>query len=235
MIVIPAIDVRAGRAVRLTKGIAGSETVYTEDPAEVAARFVAEGATWLHLVDLDAALGSGGNPEVVRAVIATAGVPVEVGGGLRSVADVEHALALGASRVVLGTAAVTDRVILEELAARFSDRIVVAIDTDGTDVLIRGWTDTAGPLSDILPALEAAGAPRFLATAVDRDGTLEGPDVALYERLTALTSRPVLASGGVADADDVRALAKTSVEGVVVGKALYEGKLTVADAMGAAS
>ena len=235
MIVLPAIDIRGGRAVRLTRGIAGSEVVYAEDPAEVAMRFVAEGATQLHVVDLDAALGTGTNPEPVREVIAAARVPVQLGGGLRSLEAVEDALVLGASRVILGTAAITDARLFAEVTGRFEDRVVVALDTDGRDVLIRGWTEDAGSLEEVLPRLVEGGARRFLATAVDRDGTLAGPDVELYRRLVQMSRVPVQASGGVHTAQDLRALVPTGVEAVVVGKALYEGTVTIADALEAAT
>lgn len=235
MIVIPAIDVRGGRVVRLTKGVAGSETAYGEDPVDVARRFASEGASWLHLVDLDAALGTGRNLEVLREVVAASPVPVQVGGGLRSLEEVEEALVLGAARVILGTAAIEDPSFLEDVAGRFPGRVIVALDTDGIGVLTKGWTEDAGPLEEVLPRLETAGAARFLATAVDRDGTLEGPDLGLYRRLTALTRLPVQASGGVGGAGHIRALAALPVEAVVVGKALYEGMLTLPAALEAAS
>ncbi|HVM11228.1 MAG TPA: 1-(5-phosphoribosyl)-5-[(5-phosphoribosylamino)methylideneamino]imidazole-4-carboxamide isomerase [Actinomycetota bacterium] len=233
MIVLPAIDVRGGRVVRLTRGVAGSEVVYADHPVEVGLRFVAEGASWLHVVDLDAALGTGSNPEVLRELIAAVPVPVQLGGGIRSLEAVEEALILGAARVVLGTATVRDPGFLRSVSERFPDRVVTAIDTDGQDVLVRGWTEGAGALDELVPRLAEAGATRFLATAVDRDGTLGGPDLDLYRRLTALASVPIQASGGVRSLDDLRALAGTAVEGAVVGKALYEGTLRLADALGA--
>ncbi|HEX9891158.1 MAG TPA: 1-(5-phosphoribosyl)-5-[(5-phosphoribosylamino)methylideneamino]imidazole-4-carboxamide isomerase [Actinomycetota bacterium] len=235
MIVIPAIDVRGGRVVRLTRGVAGSETAYGEDPVDAARRFVSEGAAWLHLVDLDAALGTGGNLEVIREVVAATGAPVQVGGGLRSLEAVEETLILGAARVILGTAAIEDPALVREVTGRFPDRVVVALDTDGTDVLTEGWTEDAGPVEEILPRLEAAGATRFLATAVDRDGTMDGPDLDLYRRLGTLTRHPIQASGGVGGEDHIRALRGVKVEAVIVGKALYEGSLSLPAALEAAS
>jgi phosphoribosylformimino-5-aminoimidazole carboxamide ribotide isomerase len=231
LIVIPAIDVRGGRVVRLRRGRADDETVYADDPAEVATGFAAEGASWIHVVDLDAALGQGGNEDVIRAVLAASRASVQLGGGLRTPAAVDEAIGAGAARVVLGTEAVTDEAFLPRAVAAHGDRVVVALDVDGDRVRIRGWTEDAGPIGESLPRLEASGAPRFLVTSVSRDGTLEGPDLALYERLTTAASRPILASGGVRHADDLRSLMATGVEGVVVGRALYEGTLSVAEAL----
>lgn len=231
MIVIPAIDVRGGRAVRLVHGRPESETVYAEDPTDVAAGFVAEGASWLHVVDLDAALGTGNNHDVIARLIGSAGCRVQVGGGLRSAEAVDDALSLGADRVVLGTQAVMDPAFLEALIASREGRIVVAVDTDGKDVLVAGWTESAGTLEDVMSRLESAGAPRLMITAVGRDGTLTGPDLMLYARLRSTVSRPIIASGGIRNAADLGALAAVGVEGAVVGKALYEGTLTVREAL----
>ena len=233
MIVIPAVDVRGGRAVRLVRGRPEDETVYEADPVEAARRFAEAGASWLHVVDLDAALGTGHNREAIGRVVAEAGIPVQLGGGLRSPYDVERALGR-AARAVVGTAAL-EPAFVRDAVARFGDRIVVALDVDEDVVRVRGWTAEAGRVDDLLPRLDEAGAPRFLVTAVDRDGTMAGPDMALYERLAGLTKRPILASGGVRTADDLRALAATGVEGVVVGKALYEGTLDLAEALEAVS
>ena len=233
MIVIPAIDVRGGRVVRLVRGRPEAETAYGDGPVEVAARFAGQGATWIHVVDLDAALGTGENAEAVRAVVEGAGVPVQMGGGLRSVDAVERILDAGAARAVLGTGAVQDARFLSEAVGRFGDQVVVALDTDGSRVLVRGWTEEAGSLEGTLERLTVAGVPRFQVTAVDRDGTGLGPDTDLYRRVVPLTDRPVIASGGVASADDLRALAATGAEAAVVGRALYEGGLSLPEAMAA--
>lgn len=231
MIVIPAIDIRGGKVVRLTRGRPEDETVYADEPAEVGFRFAEAGAGWLHLVDLDAALGTGENGATVRQTITRAGIPVQLGGGLRAREAVDEAFEVGAARVVLGTEAIREPAFLTEIAGAFEDRVVVAVDTDGREVRVRGWTEDAGPIDHVLPVLEAAGGSRFLVTAVGRDGTLEGPDLPLYERIVALTDRPVLASGGVRSVDDIRSLADVGVEGVVVGKALYEGSLDLREAL----
>jgi phosphoribosylformimino-5-aminoimidazole carboxamide ribotide isomerase len=233
VIVIPAIDVRRGRVVRLVRGRPHAETVYAEDPAEVAARFSQGGAPWIHVVDLDAALGEGDNRETLRRVVEAARCSVQVGGGLRSLEAVDRTLAEGAARVVMGTEAVLDPAFLGRAVTRFGDRVVVALDTDGTEVRIRGWTEGAGPLEAALGRLAEAGAPRFLVTAIHRDGTRLGPDVDLYRRLVPLTDRPVMASGGVGTAADLRTLAATGVEAAIVGRALYDGSLSLPEAMAA--
>lgn len=235
MMVIPGIDVHGGKAVRLLRGDAHRMTVYADDPARVAAGFAAQGAPRVHLVDLDAALGTGENGATIRRAAAAAGVPVQVGGGLRSPSSVEQILDAGADRAVLGTEAIVDPSFLETCLSRFEDRIVVAVDTDGERVRVRGWTEEAGVLEEVVARLEAAGVPRFLVTAVGRDGTLEGPDVALYRRVLAMTGRPVIASGGVSGLDDLRALRTVGVEAVVVGKALYEERFSLQEAASAAA
>jgi phosphoribosyl isomerase A len=228
VIVVPAIDLRGGRAVRLRHGDPEHETTYSEDPIRTAKQFEADGASLLHVVDLDAALGSGHNRDVVAAVCQAVSVPVQTGGGLRSLDAVEAALAAGAARAVLGTAAALDPGFVREAVERHGDRIVVSLDVQEDRVMVRGWREAAGSLDEVLGALDA---PRFLVTSIAVDGTLEGPDLELSRRVLALTDRPVLASGGVRDVADLRALAETGVEGVVVGKALYEGTLTVRDAL----
>lgn len=234
MIVLPAIDLRAGRCVRLLRGDPAAETVYGNDPAAVAAAFQREGASMLHVVDLDAALDSGSdnNREAVHAVCSSVDVPVQVGGGMRTLADVAAVLELGAARVVLGTAAVREPAFVGAAVARFGERIVVAVDVRDGAVMVRGWREAGGMLEDVVAALDAAGAPRYLATSIGVDGTQEGPDLGLYGRLRSLTDRPVLASGGVSGVEDLRALAALGVEGVVVGRALYEGTLRLSEALG---
>lgn len=233
MIVIPAIDLRGGRVVRLVRGRPEAETAYLDGPIEVAVRFAEQGATWIHVVDLDAALGTGDNADAVRGVVEGVGVPVQVGGGLRSVDAVQRALDAGAARVVLGTGAVRDPRFLDEAVGRFGDRVVVALDTDGNRVLVRGWTEEAGALEGTLERLTTAGVSRFLVTAVDRDGTGLGPDTELYRRVVPLTDRPVIASGGVTTVEDLRALGAAGVEASVVGRALYEDGLSLPQALAA--
>ena len=233
MIVIPAVDVRDGRVVRLTHGRVQELVLYADDPVAVARGFAQEGAPRLHVVDLDAALDDGHNRDVIEEIVRESGVPVQVGGGLRTEQTIDAALEVGADRVILGTEAVRDPAFLQRCADRHGERIVAAVDTDGARALVKGWTEAGGDYEKVLAELEAAGAPRFLVTSIDRDGTLGGPDLDLYRRTLTLTSVPILASGGVGSVEDVEALAGTGVEAVVVGKALYEGAFTVAEAVAA--
>jgi phosphoribosylformimino-5-aminoimidazole carboxamide ribotide isomerase len=225
MIVIPAIDLRGGRAVRLLRGDPEAETSYSEDPVAVAERFQSEGARRLHVVDLDAALDQGDNREVITAICHSVAIPVQVGGGLRSLEAIGQVLEAGASRTILGTAAAADPAFVERAVEEHAEHIVVGIDVRGGHVMVRGWTEEGPLLEDALPALEDAGAPRFLVTAIARDGTLEGPDLRLYERVLGVTDVPVIASGGVRDANDIWALRDLGCEAAVTGKALYEKTL----------
>jgi phosphoribosylformimino-5-aminoimidazole carboxamide ribotide isomerase len=232
--VIPAVDIRRGRTVRLRQGRSEEETAYTDDPAAAAKKFVDAGAERLHVVDLDAAFGTGENGEAVRQVLASGHGGIQVGGGIRALDQAAALLDAGAARVIIGTEAVKTPSFLERAVERFGDAVIVALDVRGDRVRVRGWTDEAGSLDEVLPRVLEDGAPRLLVTQVARDGTLEGPDLALYEGLVGRTEIPILASGGVRHADDLRALSATGVEAVVVGKALYEGRLTLAEAMEAA-
>ncbi len=231
MLVIPAIDLRAGRCVRLRRGDPTVETVFADDPGAVARRFVAAGAELLHVVDLDAALGTGSNGDAVRAIRAAVDVPLQVGGGLRTSEAIEAAIGLGDTRVVLGTAAASEPLFVAEAAARWGDGIVVAVDVKANTVMVDGWRAPAGPVERIVPALVDAGALRLMVTAVSADGTMGGPELPLYERIRALTDRSVIASGGIRDAADIGALAACGVEAAVVGRALYEGALALPDAI----
>lgn len=225
MIVIPAIDLRGGRCVRLFRGDFGAETVYDDDPIEVAVRFQTEGARRLHIVDLDAARGDGSNREIVREICRQVAIPVQLGGGLRTLAAIEDAVEDGAARAILGTAAALDPGFVAEAVEHFGDHVLVAVDVKGGRVMTHGWQQEGPRLEESVPALTDAGAPRFLVTSVQKDGTMDGPDLDLYERVLELTHRPVVASGGVRVADDVRALRDLGLEGVVVGKALYSGTM----------
>ena len=233
MIVIPAIDLRRGRVVRLIRGRPEEETGYSDDPAATAAAFAEQGARWLHVVDLDAALDEGDNRRSLRRIVAE-GVKVQAGGGVRSQDEIDDLIDEGVSRVILSTAAILDVEFLRDAVERHGERIAVALDVEGDEVRIRGWTAGAGPIEQTLGSLQGAGAPRFLVTQIARDGTLEGPDVDLYRRLVERAGRPVMASGGVRDATDLRALAGTGVEAAIVGRALYEGTLTLREALEAA-
>jgi phosphoribosyl isomerase A len=228
MIVIPAIDLCGGHAVRLLQGDPSTETAYSEDPVEVAMRFQEEGARRLHVVDLDAALDQGNNREVVEAICRAVQVPVQVGGGLRSMEDIAALLETGAARAILGTAAAADTRFVQRAVEEFAEAIVVAIDVRGGHVMVRGWQEEGPALDAAIPELDDAGSPRYLVTSIARDGTLKGPDVKLYERVLALTKTPLIASGGVRDADDVWALRDLGCEATVTGKALYEKTLKLA-------
>lgn len=231
MIVIPAIDLREGRVVRLTQGDPGRVTRYVEDPVAAARRFEREGATLLHVVDLDAALGSGSNRLAIEAVCSAVDVPVQVGGGLRTLRAIDDAIGVGASRVILGSAAVWSTGFVQDAVERWRDRIVVAVDVRDGHAMVRGWQEPGPQFELLLPRLDEAGVPRYLMTSVAVDGTMEGPDLAFYRRTIELTQRPVIASGGVRSIEHLKALAGVGVEGVVVGRALYEGELALADAL----
>ncbi len=225
MIVIPAIDLRGGRAVRLVQGNPREETSYADDPVAVAERFQEEGARRLHVVDLDAALGEGSNAEAVNAICHAVAIPVQVGGGIRSLEAIAGILGTGAARAILGTAAAADPAFVTRAVEEFAEHVVVGVDVRGGHLMVRGWTEEGPKLEDALTSLDEAGAPRYLVTSIARDGTLEGPDVALYGRVLKLTDRPVIASGGVRDADDIWALRDLGCEAAVTGKALYERTL----------
>jgi phosphoribosylformimino-5-aminoimidazole carboxamide ribotide isomerase len=225
VIVIPAIDLRAGRAVRLRRGDPNEETAYADDPVEVAQRFQDQGARRLHVIDLDAALGDGDNREKVRDICRAVVVPVQVGGGVRSLEAVSALVDDGASRAILGTAAAADASFVSRAVEEFAERVVVAVDVRGGRVMTNGWREEGPELEPALTALNEAGAPRYLVTSIARDGTLEGPDLTLYRQVLSLTDRPVIASGGVRNADDVWALRDLGCEAAVAGKALYEKTL----------
>lgn len=225
MIVIPAIDLRGGRCVRLFRGDVEAETVYDDDPVQVARRFETDGARRLHVVDLDAARSDGSNRDIVKDICRNVAIPVQLGGGLRSLAAIEQALADGAARAILGTAAAPDPGFVAEAVEQFGDGIVVAVDVKDGYVMTHGWQEEGPRLEDAMTSLNLAGAPRLLVTSIARDGTMDGPDLALYERMATLTDRPIIASGGVRVAADVWALRELGVEAVVVGKAMYSGTL----------
>ena len=231
MIVIPAVDIRDGRVVRLVRGDPQRSTDYGGDPVVVARRFEQQGARWIHVVDLDAAFGTGDNRRLVAAVCRGTRVPVQVGGGLRTLEAVEETLASGAARAILGTAAAWDADLVETAVERHGDRVAIAIDAQDGVARVRGWTDVGPPIRELIPALDSAGAPRYIVTSVGSDGTMSGPDLGLYELVRGLTDRPVVASGGIRNVDDLRALSSLGVEGAVVGRAVHEGTLALAEAL----
>lgn len=225
MIVIPAIDLRGGRCVRLFRGDVDAETAYDDHPVEIARRFEMDGARRLHVVDLDAARDEGSNREVVKDICRNVAIPVQLGGGIRTLDAIDEALEDGAARAILGTAAALDAGFVTDAVRRFGDRMVVAVDVRDGRVMTHGWREDGPPLDDALKALDEANAPRLLVTSIVRDGTMDGPDLDLYRRTLELTDRPVIASGGVRVADDVWALREIGVEAVVIGKAMYAGTL----------
>jgi phosphoribosylformimino-5-aminoimidazole carboxamide ribotide isomerase len=233
VIVIPAIDLRGGKCVRLVQGDPSQATEYDPDPVAVARRFEAGGARWLHVVDLDAALGSGSNRAVVSDICAAVAIPVQAGGGLRSQDAVEDMLAAGAERAVVGTAAALDPNLLARMVNACGERVVVAVDVLRGRAMLRGWVEEGPLAADLIRRLDAEGCSRYLVTSIDVDGTLAGPDLDLYALVLDLSHAPVLASGGVRSAQDLMALADLGVEGAVVGRALYDGTLTLAEAEGA--
>lgn len=231
---LPAVDVAGGRAVRLVRGEAGTETSYGE-PRQAALAWQRAGAEWIHLVDLDAAFGRGSNRELLAEVVRSVDVAVEVSGGIRDDASLSAALATGAARVNVGTAALEDPGWVRAAIGRVGDRLAVGLDVRGTTLAARGWTRDGGDLYDVLARLDADGCARYVVTDVRRDGTLTGPNLGLLRAVTAATDRPVVASGGVARLDDLRAIASVpGVEGAIVGKALYAGAFTLPEALAAA-
>jgi 1-(5-phosphoribosyl)-5-[(5-phosphoribosylamino)methylideneamino] imidazole-4-carboxamide isomerase/N-(5'phosphoribosyl)anthranilate isomerase len=235
LVLLPAVDVADGAAVRLVQGEAGSETSYG-DPLEAALEWQRGGAEWIHLVDLDAAFGRGSNRELLAGVVRRLDVGVELSGGIRDDASLEAALATGCARVNLGTAALESPDWVRSAIARHGDRIAVGLDVRGTTLAARGWTQEGGDLWEVLARLDADGCARYVVTDVRRDGTLTGPNLDLLREVCARTDKPVVASGGVSSLDDLRALdglTGLGVEGAIVGKALYAGAFTLPEALAA--
>jgi phosphoribosylanthranilate isomerase len=232
---LPAVDVAAGQAVRLVQGAAGTETDYG-DPLDAALAWQHGGARWIHLVDLDAAFGRGSNAPLLASLAGRLDVDVELSGGIRDDASLAAALATGCRRVVIGTAALENPAWVRGIIAEHGDRIAVGLDVRGTRLAARGWTADGGELFDVLDRLEADGCQRYVLTDVTRDGMLAGPNLDLLREVCARTGRPVIASGGVSSLADLRAIAALrplGVEGAIVGKALYAGAFTLAEALSA--
>lgn len=233
---LPAIDVVSGEAVRLVQGEAGSETSYGS-PLAAARDWRDGGAEWIHLVDLDAAFGRGSNATVigeVTALMVADGVKVELSGGIRDGDSLATALAMGATRVNLGTAAIENPEWTAAAIARYGDRIAVGLDVRGTTLAARGWTKEGGDLWEVLARLDEAGCARYVVTDVTKDGTLRGPNVELLREVCSRTSAAVVASGGVSNLEDIAALRELvplGVEGAIVGKALYAGAFTLPEAL----
>lgn len=239
MLIIPAVDLRGGRCVRLFQGRADRETVYGSDPVAMARTWEEQGARWLHVVDLDGAFTGGPqNDGVVLDIVKSVNIPVQVGGGLRNLENIKLYLDRGVDRVILGTAAVADPGFLDAAAATYGERIVVGVDCRDGRVCVQGWEQTAA--KDVLPFLEELvrrGVRRVVFTDVKRDGTLEGPNLEEIARVAAHTQLKVIASGGVSSLEDIRALKKLGhlgVDSVIIGKALYAAAFSLAEALAAA-
>lgn len=231
----PAVDVAGGKAVRLTQGVADSATSYGE-PIDAATDWADQGAEWIHLVDLDAAFGRGNNRSLIRKVIkqVRGQVNVELSGGIRDDESLEAALATGAKRINLGTAALENPEWAAHVIAEYGEAIAVGLDVRGTTLAARGWTKEGGDLWQVLDRLEQAGCARYVVTDVTKDGTLQGPNLELLRQVADRTDKPVIASGGISSLDDIaelRELVRYGVEGAIVGKALYAGAFTLAEAL----
>jgi phosphoribosyl isomerase A len=237
LVLLPAVDVAGGQAVRLVQGEAGTETSYG-DPVEAALAWQRAGATWIHLVDLDAAFGRGSNAELLATVVERVGVSVEMSGGIRDDASLSAALSTGCARVNIGTAALENPEWVRSVIGQYGDKVAVGLDVRGTTLAARGWTAEGGELFATIERLDAAGCARYVVTDVLKDGTLRGPNLSLLRSVCAATSAPVVASGGVSSLDDLRALTSLvplGVEGAIVGKALYAGAFTLEAALAAVS
>ena len=232
---LPAVDVTNGQAVRLTHGEAGTETGYG-DPLDAALAWQRDGAEWIHLVDLDAAFGRGSNGPLLADIVKRVDVHVELSGGIRDDESLRAALATGAARVNIGTAALENPAWCDRVVGECGERVAIGLDVRGRTLSARGWTRDGGDLYEVLERLNRAGCSRYVVTDILVDGTLRGPNLDLLRDVCAATDRPVIASGGVSTLDDLRALSTLvplGVEGVIIGKALYAGQFTVAEALAA--
>jgi 1-(5-phosphoribosyl)-5-[(5-phosphoribosylamino)methylideneamino] imidazole-4-carboxamide isomerase/N-(5'phosphoribosyl)anthranilate isomerase len=230
---LPAVDVQDGRAVQLVQGVAGSEKVFG-DPVEAALNWQRRGAEWIHLVDLDAAFGRGHNRELLAEIVGCLDIRVEMSGGIRDDESLANALDTGCRRVNIGTAALEQPEWCAGVIAEHGDRVAIGLDVRGRTLAARGWTREGGDLYEVLARLDAEGCARYVVTDVDKDGMLQGPNLDLLRSVCAATDRPVVASGGITELDDLAALTglvPEGVEGAIVGTALYEGRFTLEDAL----
>ena len=230
---LPAVDVRDGRAVQLQQGVAGSGWDFG-DPVEAALAWQEQGAEWLHLVDLDRAFGTGSNADLLAEIVGRLDILVEMSGGIRDDESLEQALATGCRRVNMGTAALENPDWTARAIAEHGDRVAVGLDVRGTTLAARGWTKEGGDLYETLERLDREGCARYVVTDVAKDGMLQGPNLDLLRDVCARTQRPVVASGGVstlADIEAIRALVPIGVEGAIVGSALYKGAFTLPEAL----
>ena len=230
---LPAVDVKAGQAVRLVQGELGSESNYGS-PLEAALDFQNAGAEWIHLVDLDAAFGIGSNSELLANVISKLDIKVELSGGIRDDESLRRALKTGCRRVNLGTAALENPDWTAKAIAEFGDRIAVGLDVRGRTLAARGWTKEGGDLFETIERLDSNGCARYVVTDVTKDGTLKGPNLDLLRSVCAVTKAPIVASGGISSLSDIQELKNLvgiGVEGAIMGKALYAGAFTLEDAL----
>jgi len=230
---LPAVDVREGQAVRLVQGELSNQTSYGS-PIDAALDFQSAGAEWIHLVDLDAAFGTGSNHELLAEVIGKLDIKVELSGGIRDEESLARAIATGCARINLGTAALENPEWTASVISRFGDLIAVGLDVRGHTLAARGWTREGGDLFETIARLDKDGCSRYVVTDVNKDGTLKGPNVELLKEVCAATKRPIIASGGVStleDLEQLRLLTQIGVEGAIVGKALYARAFTLEDAL----
>ena len=231
---LPAVDITEGHAVQLTQGVAGSERAYG-DPIAAALRWQEAGAEWLHLVDLDAAFGRGSNRELQAEIVGRLDIRVEMSGGIRDDESLTAALATGCRRVNIGTAALESPEWCARIIAEHGDRIAIGLDVRGRTLAARGWTREGGDLYETLARLDSEGCARYVVTDVNKDGMLAGPNMQALQAMMAATRLPVVASGGVANAEDIRRVAASGAAGCIVGKALYAGAVTLPEALAAAA
>ena len=235
LILLPAVDVADGKAVRLTQGVAGTETSYG-DPVEAAEAWLRQGAEWLHLVDLDAAFGRGDNRAVIKRVVKAVGkkMNVELSGGIRDDESLENALSTGAVRVNLGTAALENPEWTAHVISEYGEAVAVGLDVRGETLAARGWTQEGGNIFETLERLNECGCARYVVTDVTKDGTMKGPNIELLTQVLEATDHPVIASGGISSLDDIaslRELVPLGLEGAILGKALYAGAFTLTEAL----
>ena len=234
--ILPAIDVKEGNAIRLVQGELDKQSKYG-DPIEIATQFVASGASWIHLVDLDAAFGLGNNFEVLASVIKSVDIKIELSGGIKDDESLNRALTTNCSRINLGTAALDNPEWVESVIKKHGDKIAVSLDVMGRVLSARGGTKSGGDLFEAITRLDKVGCARYVLTDITRDGTLTGPNLELLKEVTSFTKTPIVASGGISSLSDVKALTQLTndgVEGVIIGKALYAGAFTLAQVLATA-
>jgi phosphoribosylformimino-5-aminoimidazole carboxamide ribotide isomerase len=235
MIIYPAIDIRDGKAVRLVEGDFSKETVFDANPVAAALRWQDAGAEWLHVVDLDGArTGSTSNAAAVDAIRSAVRIPIELGGGIRSAKAAEHYFAMGIDRVILGTAAVEDDTVVSELVTKWGNRVAVGLDARDGKLATAGWLEQSEKSAlDVAAELRQKGVETFIVTDIQKDGKLQGPNLKMLEQAHFVLQRGVIASGGISSIEDVREVAAVGVDGAIIGRALYDGRIDLAEAIAA--